>query len=79
MEVFQEQLTGFNASYGTKSETAKTNQENLFIDASKNLLLANGVSEKKVNQLMKQGKDKMVKMAMLTFFENKKSINKENL
>src|SRR5690606_10184250 len=41
----------------------KTNQENLFIEASKDLLLANGVSENKVEQLVKQDKSKMVKMA----------------
>lgn len=76
MEVFQEQLTAFNASYSSKSLAAKTNQENLFIEASKDLLLANGVSENKVEQLVKQDKSNMVKMAMLTFFENKKSINK---
>ena len=75
MEAFQKQLVGFDSSFSSKNESAKANQEFLFIEASRNLLLANGVTENEINEMMKQDKGNMVKMAMSTFFENKSLIN----
>jgi len=74
MEAFQKQLTVFDSAFTSKTTTYKTTKENSFIEAAKNLLLANGISENKVNELMMKDKDNLVKMAMLTFFENKKLI-----